>query len=123
HLRAETTPDAEVPVLVLDLTADEATKLLTVLDPLSALAETHSERLASLVAEVETQSEAVQTLLNNLAEESRQRPALPTASVPQLDGALEELYQLVVECTDEAAQRELFERLSAEGFKCRVLVL
>ncbi|HEY4309863.1 MAG TPA: ParB N-terminal domain-containing protein [Pirellulales bacterium] len=123
HLRAETTPDAEVPVLVLDLSADEAAKLLTVLDPLAALAETNAERLASLVSEVETQSEAVQSLLNNLADESRRGFALPEPLSPQVDSALEELYQLVVECGDETAQRALFERLSGEGFKCRVLVL
>jgi ParB-like chromosome segregation protein Spo0J len=123
HLRAETTPDVEVPVLVLDLSADEAAKLLTVLDPLAAMAETNAERLASLVSEVETQSEAVQSLLNNLAEESRRGLTLPEPLAPQVDSALEELFQLVVECADESAQRELFERLSGEGFKCRVLVL
>src|SRR5208282_2448060 len=34
HLRAETTPDMEVPVLILDVTAEEADKLLLTLDPL-----------------------------------------------------------------------------------------
>ena len=38
HLRAEITPDDEVPVLVLDVTAAEAAKLLATLDPLAALA-------------------------------------------------------------------------------------
>ena len=38
HLRAETTPEAEVPVLVLDLDDQEAAKLLAVLDPLAGLA-------------------------------------------------------------------------------------
>src|SRR5271163_3661464 len=39
HLRAETTPNAMVPVLVLDVTEEEADKLLLTLDPLAALAE------------------------------------------------------------------------------------
>jgi|SRR5262245_1950527 len=39
HLRAETTPEMEVPVLVLDVTEDEAKKLLATLDPLAGLAE------------------------------------------------------------------------------------
>src|SRR5919201_2122671 len=46
HLRAETTPDAVVPVLVLDVDEAEADKLLATLDPLAALAETDSEALA-----------------------------------------------------------------------------
>src|SRR5271155_2656941 len=33
HLRRETTPDAQVPVLVLDLTEEEGDKLLLTLDP------------------------------------------------------------------------------------------
>jgi hypothetical protein len=33
------------------------------------------------------------------------------------------VYQLVIECRDEAQQRELFERLRQEGVKIRVLVL
>ena len=34
-----------------------------------------------------------------------------------------ELYQVVIECRDEAQQRELFERLRREGLKVRLLVL
>jgi hypothetical protein len=34
-----------------------------------------------------------------------------------------ELYQVVIECCDEAQQRELFERLRQEGLKVRLLVL
>jgi hypothetical protein len=34
-----------------------------------------------------------------------------------------ELYQVVIECKDEAEQRELFERLRGEGWKVRLLVL
>jgi hypothetical protein len=34
-----------------------------------------------------------------------------------------ELYQVVIECRDEAEQRELFERFRAEGRKVRLMVL
>jgi hypothetical protein len=34
-----------------------------------------------------------------------------------------ELYQVVIECRDEAQQRELFERMTREGMKVRLLVL
>src|SRR5277367_1114518 len=37
HLRAETTPDAIVPVLVLDVTEEEADKLLLTIDPMAAM--------------------------------------------------------------------------------------
>ena len=57
HLRAETTPDQEVPVLVLDVTEEEANTLLLSLDPLAGLAETDSATLAQLLSQTDTQGE------------------------------------------------------------------
>src|SRR5262245_1944752 len=45
HLRAETNPNELVPVLVLDLDEVEAAKLMTVLDPLGAMAEANAAKL------------------------------------------------------------------------------
>jgi len=67
HLRCETTPDMEVPVLVLDVNEAEADKLLVTLDPLASLAEADRDALTSLLASVQTDSEAVQVLLTELA--------------------------------------------------------
>ena len=67
HLRAETTPDAEVPVLVLDVDADEAKKLLATLDPLAALAGVDADALAALHADLSIESEAVRAMLDELA--------------------------------------------------------
>ena len=53
HLRAETTPDAVVPVLVLDVDEAEADKILLTLDPLAGMASTDAEQLRRLLAEVE----------------------------------------------------------------------
>ncbi len=59
HLRAETTPDEEVPVLVLVLDVDEteADKLLATLDPLAGMAVADGEALARLFEGVEIASE------------------------------------------------------------------
>src|SRR6516164_7760320 len=54
HLRAEATPDCEVPVLVLDVNEEEADKLLLTLDPLAAMAEADSERIKTLLETVRT---------------------------------------------------------------------
>jgi DNA modification methylase len=69
HLRAETTPDMEVPVLVLDVTEAEADKLLLTLDPLAAMAETDVERIKALLETVRTDDEAVQELFKHTAGE------------------------------------------------------
>lgn len=69
HLRAETTPDAIVPVLVLEVTEQEADKLLLTLDPLAAMAESDAERIKTLLETVQTDSEAVEELLRRTAGE------------------------------------------------------
>lgn len=122
HLRAETTPDVEVPVLVLDLSDAEAEKLLALHDPLAGLAEANEEAVAALVETIETDNEAVRRLLDEivatgtpLAEEAAASPP-PEVAVPTM-------YQVVVECEDEPQQRELYERLVAEQYKCRLLNL
>lgn len=68
HLRAETTPEQEVPVLVLDINEAEADKLLLSLDPLAALAETNAVALDALLREVDTGSEGLQQMYADLAE-------------------------------------------------------
>jgi hypothetical protein len=67
HLRAETTPDAEVPVLVLDLSAEEAEKVLVTLDPLAALAESDSDRIKALLQTVRTDNPAIADLIRRTA--------------------------------------------------------
>src|SRR5215467_12875301 len=47
HLRAETTPNAVVPVLVLDVNEEEADKILLTHDPLAAMAGASQDELQS----------------------------------------------------------------------------
>ena len=74
HLRAETTPDAVVPVLVLDVNEAEADKLLLSLDPLAAMAEGDADSLRALLAQVKTDSDAVKRMLDGLAKEYNAQP-------------------------------------------------
>lgn len=121
HLRAETTPDQEVPVLVLDLNDAEAAKLLATLDPVAALAETDQAMLAELLDAFETESEAVRRMLDELASQSDE-PIEPAHDEPR-EIRVPEAFQIVIECDGEEHQRELFERFTAEGWKCRLLTL
>jgi hypothetical protein len=121
HLRAETTPDAVVPVLVLDVTAAEADKILLTHDSVAAMAEPDREQLAALLADAEFISPEVEELLTGLtrlATETDEWLALEREEV-----AIPESWQVVVECRDEADQREIFERMRGEGRRCRVLSL
>ena len=67
HLRAETTPDVEVPVLVLDLDearGGQAAGRCTT--RLAGMAEANDEVLADLLGQVETENDAVQALLDGM---------------------------------------------------------
>jgi DNA modification methylase len=70
HLRAETTPDMEVPVLILDLSEAESDKLLLVLDPLAGMAEADKASVDALLATVHTESQAIASLLERIAGEA-----------------------------------------------------
>lgn len=121
HLRAELTPEQLVPVLVLDVSEEEALKLLATLDPLAAMAEANAEVLRGLIDDVETDNDAVRALLDSLAAENPLERDI--REQPLADVTLPASFQVVVQCDDEAQQRSVFERLSADGFKCRVLSL
>ena len=128
HLRAQTTPDAEVPVLIVDLDDAEADKLLAVLDPLSGMAERDHDVLAGLLRDVETENAAVGALLDKLLTEPStlegdgpqgEKPATgppPEAEIP-------DTFQVVVDCLDEDQQRTVYQRLTADGYKCRLMNL
>lgn len=123
HLRAETTPDQDVPVLVLDVSDEEADKLLAVLDPLAAMAEADGQAMAALVTQVETDNHAVRAMLDNLLAGQEPPPELqePHAEPPEVE--IHDAFQVVVECRDEHEQQEVYERLSREGFKCKLMTL
>jgi len=71
HLRAETTPEAMVPVLVVDLNDAEAEKVLATFDPLAAMAEPDEALLEALLKGIETDSDALAALLDDLAKEAQ----------------------------------------------------
>ena len=93
HLRAETTPSAMVPVLILDVSEDEADKILLSLDPLAGMAESDSERLQALLDNVRTDSAAVEQLFARIAEQDALQAVRPPVEIldpePQIERAAE----------------------------------
>jgi hypothetical protein len=70
HLRTETLHNAEIPVLVLDVTEEEADKILATFDPLGAMAESDADALRALLEDVETGSRELADMLTALAEDA-----------------------------------------------------
>ena len=67
HMRAEVVGSSLVPVLILDVTEEEADKLLATIDPIAGMAETNSQALTDLLSEMSSNSEAVTSLFADLA--------------------------------------------------------
>lgn len=127
HLRAETTPDQEVPVLVLDLNEDEAAKLLTVLDPLAAMAEANKDALGQLLAQVQTEDDALRKMFEQMAADAGIDVFAAAAGGGEgedaADQPVDDSWSLVVACESEADQQALYDRLTGEGRKCRPLTM
>ena len=136
HLRVEITPDAMVPVIVLDVTEEEADKLLLTLDPLAAMAESNTERMVELIKTVRTDNEAVLELLRRTAGNrvwERVHPQhLDEADVsPDLADELKEKWStqpgqlwkigshrvISGDCTDETVVRRLFDSTNPARFR------
>ena len=66
HLRQEVMGDQEIPVLVVDVTEEEADKMLLTLDPLAAMAGRDNDALAELLAGLNLQEQAVLDMLSDL---------------------------------------------------------
>ncbi len=121
HLRVETTPEADVPVLILDLDDRESAMLLAVLDPLAGQADTDRQALAELLSDVQTDNAALRTLLDETLAAASSAPEIEPGEPREVE--IPWVYQVVVECRDEADQRAVYERLKADGLRCRLLNL
>lgn len=102
HLRAEVAPDAEIPVLVLDVSEDEADRILATHDPLTNMATVEREKLEELLSDLEVTSEAMQGMLDDLAQANGIKPPdfAPVAAEEQ--GKLDEKAKITCpECGHE----------------------
>lgn len=63
HLRTEVAPDEEIPVLILDVTEEEADLILATFDPLAEMAGTNEQMLIELLHNVEITNDQLAGLL------------------------------------------------------------
>jgi len=98
HLRRSLDPEARVPLVVLDVTDEEADKILATLDPIGAMASADRGALSDLLATVKSGSEDVRRMLSELlATSSSIKVPKDPEHVPaakKLRSALGELYEL-----------------------------
>jgi len=71
HLRQEVMGDQEVPVLIVDVTEEEAAKMLVTLDPLAMMAHTDQDKLLELLTSMNFEDRAVDDMLEALVNGER----------------------------------------------------
>jgi len=121
HLRAETTGDMPIPVLVLDVTAEEADKLLATFDPIGAMATADAEKLEALLREVSSTNDAVNALLASVAQDAGITAAEGESQTAGQD-TIPAHFQILIEFEDEQTQAQWLEKLTTEGLTCRSLM-
>lgn len=123
HLRTDLAADAEIPVLILDVDENEARALLVSLDPLAAMAGADAEQLAALLdaQPLPIGAEDLLATLQEIAQNVAETLDEATADADEKEVAIPETFQVVASCDDETSQRELYERLTTEGFTCKLL--
>ena len=115
HLRRDLDPEMEVDVEVLDVTEEEARKLLLTIDPLAGLAETQEQLHQRLLEMTPTDNDALAAAWEAAAAEVLNRDPEPL-------GAISEQFLILVTCLDEKQQVELLGRFGAEGLECRAMM-
>ena len=122
HLRKELFQDQEVMVEVLDVNEHEAKALLLSLDPLATLAQFDSPTLETLRKVAQTQSEALQSLWDNIDSSTKKTKEELKQAAQKKEPILKEQFLVLVECESEAQQLHLLDSLKKQQFQCKALI-
>ena len=120
HLRAATSKDQLVPVLVLDVDEGEADNLLAAFDTITTMAGRDNGKLAELLQRTSPKHPAMRQLFQSL-HETVQREQGPR--VFDQEAEIPPAFQVLIECRNETEQQAVYERLVDQGLDCRLLVL
>lgn len=119
-LAAESIGMEEVPVTVADdLTEDQIKAFRLADNKVSEFSEWDFEKLEEEINSIENEftgfsAEDIKKMFDDDEEEE---------SFDDVGDDLEKTMEVIIECDDEKTQQELYERLTEEGYTCRVLTL
>ena len=119
-LAAESIGMEEVPVTIAnDLTEDQIKAFRLADNKVSEFSEWDFEKLEEEINSIENEftgfsAEDIKKMFDDDEEEE---------SFDDVGDDLEKTMEVIIECDDEQTQQELYERLTEEGYSCRVLTL
>lgn len=106
----------KVPVVYVDLSEEEEQLVLATFDPIGRLARADWDGLEDLIQDVLANWPDARAVLQPLHSNF-------FAAETRSEVAIDRTYELVVTCQSEQELQALYDRLTAEGYQCRVLVL
>lgn len=118
--------DTLVPYIKVDLSPEEEKEILALLDPIGALATTDTEKLEELMEMLDLENEELEQILDSLIgngeeDEIEEDEDEGNLSDPNFD--YESKFGVIVECDSEVHQQQVFEKLSGQGLKVKVVVV
>lgn len=121
HLRTDLLKNETVPVLILDVTEDEASKILLTYDPIGAMAEADRQSLAALMNDVQTSNQDLADMITMLAEENGLITGYEEKNCE--NQTIKEIYNIIIEFSNEKEQAIWLEKLESEGLSCKSIII
>jgi len=107
----------EVDVVVVDLPLEEEKALNIALNKITG--DWDKEKLADLLLELNDIDDFLVQLSGFTEKEFERITSIKKEKEPELKS----IYEVVIECKDEEEQKKVYEWLTKEGYKCRLLIL
>lgn len=123
HGRRQIDPDEVWPIAVTDLTRAEADKMVISGDATAAMAEYDPVKVDALLRDVDTGCAELQEMLSELWEEAKSPTDESVEGEEPQETEVPAMYEVVIGCADEVDQKQMYERLTQEGRKCRLLTV
>jgi len=121
HLRQSLDPNMEIEVEVLDVSDEEARKLLLSIDLLAQLADYDDACLEELRKITQSSSNTLNALWADIHHRDAEVAQEVQDQVKKGRQTIASAYLVLVECADEQAQLDLLRRFTKEGLKCKAL--
>lgn len=115
HLRQDLAADADVPVLVTDLTTREARESMLAHDPIGSMAEFDASALDKLMASARWKNPPLQTHLSEILKTWSPPGGEATPPAPKRRDPAPEVFDVLIHAGTSERQAEIFDRLVAEG--------
>lgn len=127
HLRQSMDPDMQVSVEILDVTEEEARKLLLSIDPLAQLAGYDQATLTKLEESVRTENDTLANLWKSAgraqaAAEATLDEAREKESKRRPKQGIPEQFVVIIQCDDETHQRDVLRWVKEQGLECKAVL-